>query len=169
MPKVLLFVPCEKVGYDASDQAAVLTGIFQGFTISMIDQPIFTPSTVSILPINRSNADASGERAGGSAPQLIPLKWVVFALYRFAENETGKKYVQLCELVKPDGTVFMSSETTIDVKARFHRNTINVVGFPTDQAGDYNLRLSLAEEGNVLEFKQDYPISVSFTEPEEQQ
>lgn len=153
MPKLLLFVPCDRVSYDAATSAASLIGVFQGFTVAITKEPKHDGSTVSIQQI-----------PPGEAIRGLPIKWAAFALWRRVSDDADKEFTQTCELVMPSGqkSVVMKPLDFRMTKG-FQRNTMNVVNFPVHEAGEYNLRLFLKEKGASGDpvLVAEYPILVT--------
>ena len=143
----MFFVPCERVSLDAQDKMASLLGIIQGFTVTAVTSDL--PQIPIIGAISEDNPK-----------EVIPLRWTVFALWRKVPSDDGKKFVQACELIKPNGKQSFRQELEFEMTATFHRNTHNIFGFPTEEPGDYKLKLFLKED-KEFKFVCEYPIDVS--------
>ena len=140
MPKLYIFVVCEKVIIDQAGVASLI-GLFNKMVVSI-------PEETSEIPANA----------------VAPKEWVVFAGWLYQEEDEGKEYTQNVEIFYPDGSVFIPKQSTkfIMNKSRKIQNVgTQIVGFPLGQQGQYPIRMWLeAGEVSVME-----PVSI-YTETE---
>jgi hypothetical protein len=147
MPKLVLFAPCQHVAFDAVDNSPSLLGLFQGFTVNAVQVTDGAAVQAGAVPANTG----------------IPIRWAAFALWRKAPEDEGKKFVQICELIKPNGESSTKQNITFQMTHTFHRNTTQIQNFPIDQEGEYLLKLFLSEEDSAPTLIAEYPISVKYT------
>jgi len=143
VPKLLSFVPCERVIVSRDDNSLHLVGVMQGFK-AQSTQPFPTDE----------------------APAQVPLRWAVLTLWYKTAGDEGSTYEQKIELVSPSGKVLLSQATEFVMTRRSHRNTTNVFGFPIAGIGDHTLRLSLRASSSGESFQRiaEYPLFVSADE-----
>lgn len=135
MPKLLAFVPCERVLTD------------QGNNVSII----------SIL----SNVAVSVQVPENAA---IPLHWEIFSLWQQEADDAGKTLEQYCELRDPDGRAVLKSVLEFQVTAPSQRNVVTVIGFPiAPRGGEYALVLFLRETNGERKELATFPIIVVVT------
>lgn len=142
MPKLLAFVPCERVIISSDDNSASLITLFAGFKLA-----------------------GEGLKQGtDESPRTLPIRWAAFALwYRLPEDE-GQTYEQKVELVSPSGKVLISQSQEFLMVKTTHRNTGNVFGFPIVGTGEYTLRLFLRKITGGSEFRllAEHPLAIDF-------
>jgi len=148
MPKLLIFVPCERVivsGSEGGDNTASLIAILEGVEV-----------------LKKVPLDAA-----------VPKPWVIFSLWTRSNGDEDKNYEQICDMVAPSGKVAITSTLQFRFALRNHRINVHVNGLPIGEDGTYLLILYLQEVGKP-ETKTEYatfPISVSHElkaeEPEE--
>ncbi len=139
MPKLLLFVPCEKLIVDENGN----------------------PTLVSLL--QNIGLQIKGD---SSVPEdaIAPREWDIVTLWEPAEGEENAKVVQRLDIEYPNGKLFStSSRIEFVLEKRTHRNKIHINGFPVGIAGRYTLKLWLESltpgvDGHPLV---TYPISVT--------
>jgi hypothetical protein len=149
MPKLMLFVPCQHVAFDAIDSSPSLLGLFQGFTVNTVQISDTVASAVAAafeIPVNTG----------------IPIRWAAFALWRRVPEDEGKRFVQICELIKPNGESSTKQSLNFQMTQNFQRNTIHIQNFPIDQEGDYLLKLFLVEEDSSPTLITEYPLTVTY-------
>ncbi len=120
MPKLKLFLSCERAITNSEDNSVSLITVIDGITIPK-------PSD--------SNS-------------VVAVRWDTVATWEKDEQDADKAFEQRTCLVLPDGTETNSAIIKFIVKDTIHRNTVHVFGFPVAQAGIYKLKLYLREEGN---------------------
>lgn len=138
MPRLLVFVPCEKAIVAEEDHAASLIGLLQ-----QINLPLVAGSTVP--------ADA-----------FVPVRWYIFTQwYRQADDE-DKTFEQRTVIEAPDGQQLVETLTPFTMHQEITRNIVNITGFPVGQAGKHNLRLFLREAGKATPWQEidTYPLTV---------
>lgn len=122
MPRLLLFIPCEKAIL-AQDNSVSLINLLETLTVTL-------PGDVkSKLP----------------APLKAPMNWMVFALWEQVPGDENKSYEQILRFVLPDGQIAFEGVEKFEMTQRFIRNIAAIDGVPAGQAGDCRLSLSLRE------------------------
>lgn len=139
MPKLLLFVPCEKAIL-AQDNSVSLINILETFTVTLPEE------VKSKLP----------------APLKAPMNWVVVVLWERVPGDESKSYEQILRFVLPDGQIAFEGVERFEMSQRFMRNIAAIEGVPAGQAGDCRLSLSLREISaqDRLEPIADFPLIV---------
>jgi hypothetical protein len=150
MPKLMLFVPCQHVAYDAADQSPTLIGVFQGFTISL----------VLLQEKSKEITTATIETMTEGTPSAIPIRWAAFAMWRKLPEDGDKTFTQICELLKPNGESSAKQSMTFKMTQNFQRNTVQFHNFPIDQEGDYPLRFFLQEGDGEPRLISEYPVQI---------
>ena len=153
MPKLLLLAPCYRVAYDSKDQRATLIELFQGFEVSVGPISEIGPdSQVSeFYPIGTSN----------TVPTAIPMRWVIFTLWRREPGEENETFVQTCQLKYPNGEVGFTGDVEFTLTKGHHRSTVNVLNFPVHQSGDYIIEVLVRKkDGSLSVFAGSFPILV---------
>jgi hypothetical protein len=143
MPRLLIFVPCDRVIIDVKHKQASLIEVLEAIGVSLTEN----------LP-----EDA-----------LAPLKWSIFTLWRSDKKEEGKVFEQRIEIVSPSGKVTGDHVTPFELQEGKlnHKVRFDVNGFRIGEAGDWIVRLSLREvdSGNKWQHLADYPINVKHEVP----
>lgn len=137
MPKLLAFLPCEKVILDDTKNASLII-VLQGVGV----------------PIGKEGIPKNA---------VAPKEWAVFTLWaRPAPEDVGKTFYQFVQLLLPDGTEFTKSHLEFKMEAgKVHTNRLNVVGFPVGQAGEITLNMWLEEHEAKWTEVYSYPLTVS--------
>jgi hypothetical protein len=145
MPRLIVFVACERVAYDASGHNATIINILEGIQVS-------APSTDEQKP-HQVTIDGGGS---------IPMRWVIFTLWKRMANEESKTFVQSCRLVLPSGKVSLDGAVEFTMATSVHKVVMNIIHFPVAEAGEYVLQLFLREkEEKDAAYITDYPIVVT--------
>ena len=141
MPKILIFVPCDKVIVSEQDNTTSIVSIIEAFNIA-IPEGIDLPEVAS-----------------------IPLTWHVLSFWERLAGEENRHFEQLVELSLPDGKVAFGGSMTLDFKpeSKRFRAVSSIIGFPVSSAGVYLLKLSVREIGqdNAWQPIADYNIYIS--------
>ena len=141
MPRLLVFLPSEKVIIDGLDQTLAILGVLGGIEL---------PAAVQSLPVD----------AG------VPMRWHVLTMWKKEPGDETREFEQRVQLVAPSGRVVVDGTLGFRVTERSHRNRMVVQGFPVYEAGDYILKLSLREAGEaVWRDLAEYPMFVSHVDP----
>jgi len=149
MPSLLLFAPCERVAFDQKDNSASLINVFQGFHVLLIEH---SPDN---LPTSLPGA------AVLVAGNALPIRWVVFSLWRRVDADEGKTFEQICELVSPSGQESFKAKLPFKMTKDFQRNVMNVSKFPIGENGEYSIKLYLSEGGGEPQLMGSYPVSIT--------
>ncbi len=155
MPRLLTFLPCERVAFDAKDSTTTLISIFQGFEIS----------AEKSTEITKGTEDTEPEKV-----TAIPLRWAIFSLWKGTDDEVGRSYEQVCELNTPSGKLSFSINMRFKMTKEFQRNTFNITNFPIVESGDYIAKTALREVGEddkVMDqvlIEASYPIRITHKE-----
>jgi hypothetical protein len=145
MPRLLVFLPAEKVLIDSGDNSLTIVGVLSSIEVGIQKD--------TSLP----------ENAG------VPMQWATITIWRIEDpSEDGVTFQQRVELVSPSGK--RTLESTMDFvlpEGVSHRNRSIMQGFPIGEPGQYTLRLSVRKL-NVDEdwrYVADYPIKLSHRDP----
>lgn len=131
MPRLLVFVPCERVIVSQDDNSATLIALLQSVKL---EAPEEAPDTI-----------------------VAPVSWSAFALwYRLPEDE-GVDYEQRIQLVAPSGKILLEQVTPFRMTKAYHRNTHRSFGLPVAAAGEYILRLSIRRVGDEFNTVSEFP------------
>lgn len=124
MPKLLLFVPCEKVLIDQQGSISIIS-LLQELKVQVAENG----------PTPPANAKAA-------------VKWDVLTIWERTDDDFGKTYEQRIALFEPNGEpTEISAIAPIETEKGSHRNVATIFGFPIGLAGRYALRLWLSENG----------------------
>jgi hypothetical protein len=138
MPKLLLFVPCEKVIIAQDSNTLSLITILQELTINV-------PPDVQI-PENAQ----------------VPMNWCALSLWHQQSGDEEKSYEQRVELCGPEGKVLTSATSQMKISSASHRVIAFFTGFPVGQFGQHTLKLYLREDKEGEERKEvaSFPLTV---------
>ena len=124
MPKLLLFVPCEKVLIDQQSTVSLIS-LFQELKFQVVESG----------PLPPANATAA-------------LKWDVLTMWARTDSDFGKRYEQRITLFNPEGEpTEVSTTALIETEKATHRVVATIFGFPIGSTGRYTLKLWLSEDG----------------------
>lgn len=135
MPRLLLFVPCERVIVGQGDASASLIIILHELQIHT-----------------------------GVAPQnLLQLHhFSVFSQWYKLPEDEGKTFEQRIALTLGSENPVVENVTTFKMTARMHRATVYIPRFPVLKSGEYSLTLSLREQSQAQwQAVGVYPINVT--------
>jgi hypothetical protein len=136
MPRVLLFVPCERVIFGIGDQSASL--------IVIINNLQFHTETIPINAIALS-------------------RFSVFSHWYRSPGDEGKAFEQKVALSYMNEDPVLENITPFQMLMQLHRLVVNFAKFPALKIGEYNLTLSIREQGES-QWPQpvaNYPINVT--------
>lgn|SRR5579871_758471 len=125
MPRLILFVPAERVIIDDQDRSLSLISIMSGVKIQLV----------------RPNE----QPAPGTA---VPLRWSVLSLWKQESNDEGKSFEQRLQLFMPDGSVPFDLTTPFNMREQNYRIRNDVFGFVVSTPGLCRLVVSLREVGH---------------------
>lgn len=140
MPKLVLFVACEKAIYD-QEKSLSLIGIVQELTVQVPE--------MGHLPSPGTSA---------------AFKWDIVSIWASQPDDVGKRFEQRVALLDPQGKqTDVSATLGIEVTGPYHRNLTKVFGFPISSAGRHTLKLWLSENGTeAAEPIAEYHIDVVY-------
>ena len=137
MPRLLVFVPCEKIILDDRGNASLVI-LLQGVGVQL------------------------GKEETIQKNAITPKEWAVFTLWEPIPEDRGKMFDQVIQLLWPDGNEFSRSKLPFRVQeGRTHQNSANIIGFPVGQAGKLTLNMWLEEDSHKVGEVYSYPLSVS--------
>jgi hypothetical protein len=131
-----MFAPCDKVIISQEDNSPSLISILENIHINI---------PVNVAVIN------------------LPYRWQLFTLWKRQPEDEGKIYQQRTHLTLPDGQPTVESTLDFRVVTSTQRIVVNIFGFPVLPSGEYPLKLSLREAGQVDGWKDvaEYPLMVT--------
>jgi hypothetical protein len=141
MPKVLLFVPCEKVIVDRDN------------TLSLI-------SVLETITINIPRSEQANLPKGAA----VPLRWYALSLWRREPEDEGRRYEQRTRFVRDGDDLLPVNVQPIPflVAYKTFRNVVTLNGFPIVPEGECLIRLAIREAGQgIWREVAEYPIYVS--------
>ncbi len=137
MPKLLLFIGCEKVIISQHDNTVSVINILQQLQIGM-------PAEAEIL-----------EQAA------IPLRWCGFSMWYRQPEDEGKRYNQEVVLYAPDGSNLVSARTSFEMQHLTERIVSEFTNFPIKQFGSSILKLYLEENEEEKKEVAQFPLEIS--------
>ena len=149
MPKLLFFLPCERV---IRSQEGLLSFI-----------TIIHEMTINIPPDKEANLPANA---------VVPISWNAVSVWERDESDGERQFEQQVRFILPNGNIPTDVIMPISFQERVNRRQIiiSVDGFPVSPEGRANLILLLREIGGNNEFQEIacYPIYIKRTnEPKE--
>lgn len=138
MPKLLAFLPCDRIIVDSNDNTATLMSIIEQLTIQK--HP-------------KRNDDES---------LIVPQVWSAFSMWLRTSEDEGKVYQVRIHSKHPNGTVTegVVSEP-FPIVARTHRAMFRFSGKWVDQPGEDIIVLSIREQGqDAWNELAEYPILI---------
>lgn len=130
MPKLYIFVTCEKV-IIAKDEQTSLISLFNVMNV--------------MIPTDQTDPIASNA--------VVPKEWVIFTSWEREPQDDGKEYSQIIEILYPDGTHFAKPRDfkfTIPAGKSHYQCTTNVNGFPIGQLGMYTVKMRLERNAETI-------------------
>jgi len=137
LPRLLLFVPCERVLLNQGDNNISLITVLEEIGVSL-------PAPEKVPPDSR-----------------IPANWQILVVWLWEPSEAGKRFEMVCTLVLPDGSSLTPFRAFMERAGRTHRQIVTLRHFPLSKVpGEYVLGLSLREdiEGAPLHKVAEYPF-----------
>jgi hypothetical protein len=143
MPRLLVFLPAEKVVIDSNDNSLAIFGILGGL-----------------------NVPSSGELPEDAG---APMRWNVLAIWKREPSDEGVTYEQRVQLLAPSRRVVVNGFMEFRMTADTQRNRLRVDGFPVAERGEYTLTLSIREAGaETWTESATFPVVISHLIPERQ-
>lgn len=139
MPKLLLFVPCEKPLLGA-DNSLSLINILQSVTTIQTSEDL----------------DDRAKAATGS-------DWYVVAVWQQEPGDGGSRFQQRVTMTDPEGKEHLQTLTEFDMPKLYHRNLGRIHGFPAVRAeGECLLTVSVRNmKDKEWTDKGTYPLKVN--------
>lgn len=140
MPRLLMFAPCDKVIISQEDNSPSLISILENININI---PAFGPNFPRIAN--------------------LPIRWHIFTLWSHVPEDARKLFQQRTQLVLPDGQSKIEQTIEFRMVASTQRNVVGMFGFPVLPPGQYPLRLSLRESGQIDGWNDvaEFPVSIT--------
>ena len=125
MPRLIAFLPAEKVLIDEMENSVSVIGIMSGIKVQILNV---------------------SERAPENA--YVPIRWSILAMWRREPADEGKSYEQRIQLFVPNGeSAFDLSSPPFAMTGLHHRVRSDITGFGVSIPGIYRLVVSLREVG----------------------
>ena len=127
MAKLYIFAVCDKVIVDSSGTASLIS--------------LFNELQVGLMP-----------QTGSLPPDAVaPKEWAVFTSWRKEPEDIGKEYIQVVQILNPDGSIFKEERIkfTFGADKTHHQNTMNTIGFPVGREGTYILKMWLEHDATT--------------------
>lgn len=147
MPRLYAFIVCDKIIIDDAGTASLIS-LFDTVSANI-------PQGVTIPP----NA-------------VAPKEWAIFVAWDWRDEDEGREYTQLVELLYPDNSVFGKRNSVKFAMQRGKRHQIRAhsQGFPIGQVGSYAIKMWLEHNGAEIVPPQSIHINVQHTvAPQSQQ
>lgn len=122
MPRLLLFVACEKV-IISTENTPTLVEIFETLTMGVVG--------VKLL----ENA-------------AFPLKWHAYSMWHGEPADIDGSFEQRCTLKAPSGKLLFDVTMAFRMEKPSHRNSISFPVFPISEPGQHELSAFLRSEGH---------------------
>jgi hypothetical protein len=138
MPKLMAFLPCERVVIDQEDNLMSIVSIIERINVHVSPEVPIPPGVVAF-----SN-------------------WVLVAIWRGIAQEVGKSYEQHLQVIQPGGKIDVDAILPFDMTDIWFKSKIKMQGFPVDTPGDVLLRMSIREAHHDGKWQKagEYPIMV---------
>src|SRR6266478_5197454 len=120
MPRLLAFLPAEKVLIDGEDNSLAIVGLIAGVNIAI-------PLTPDLPP------DAA-----------VPMRWYVVSVWRREPEDEGRIYHQRLRMVGPSRRILIDTLSEFQLTGDSHRVRVLLQGFPISEQGEHILQLSLS-------------------------
>lgn len=121
MPRLLMFVPCERVIIGQGDNSLSLINVLQN------------------IQVNRPSAGLTEIPANAA----IPMQWAIVTVWLKEREDEGIGYTQRVALISPTERILIESITGFAMEKEAHRIANNIVGFPIGESGPHVLKLWL--------------------------
>jgi hypothetical protein len=145
MPKLYVFVTCEKV-IVGQDGKASLIDLFNELTT------FISEDRLTSVPANA----------------VTPKEWAVFTSWEREPQDDGKKYIQEIQVLNPDGTPFgetLSVPFTMPLEKTHHQIVSTFQGFPIGVQGMHSVRMLVKKDGDTVFGPSLIRISVKHSPP----
>ncbi len=150
-PKLLAFLPCEKVIVDMDNNVSLIT-LLQDIKVGIPESP------------DETKANPKGKI-------VAPIKWSVLVLWKRSEDDNVLEYEQKVALFDPAGEASIQAIQPFSFGDKHTaRNIANIIGFPIHEDGVYLLKLWLRRKGDpeTPEPLADYELTVAREQPKGQ-
>ena len=129
MLKPYVFAVCEKVLLDANGVASLIA------LFTQVDAHRLASSTETV-PHNA----------------VVPMSWFVFTSWQHDPEDVGKEFCQVTQILYPDGSIFQEHSEKFEpqIGKTHYQVTLNMLGFPIGQEGNYQVRMKLNQNGATL-------------------
>jgi hypothetical protein len=136
MPRVLIFVPCERVIFGIGDQSSSLIVIINNLQFHTQAVP------TNVVQLSRFS---------------------VFSHWYRSSGDEGKTFEQRVALAYMDENPVLENVTSFQMPEQLHRIVVNFTKFPAMKIGEYALTLSIREQGEAQWSRSlaSYPINVT--------
>lgn len=142
MPKLLLFVPCERVIVEQGSGVFSLISILQEITTTLV------------------TTDAVPENA------MAPNTWHILTVWLRDAADPSQRFEQRVRMENPNGNVVFDFRSDFEMTKDHHRTTGTIHAFPVGLSGQYWLRLSIRQAGQeAWPDVANYPITVVYAPP----
>lgn len=137
MPRLLAFLPCEKILVDDKGNASLI--------------------------VLMQNVGVQVGKEGIPKNAVAPREWNVFTLWQqSAQEDVAKTFRQVIQLVLPDGTEFAKSGVEFKMEeGKLHQNRITVEGMPVGQVGQLTVNMWLEEQTVKWTEVYSHPLKIS--------
>ena len=141
MPRLLLFVACEKVIVDQRTNMISLMSLLQDVNVQI------PPGT----PFPPSNA-------------IIPMQWTIVSIFLAEPGDSGKQFEQRSALVNSNNVTLVHTPVAPFALTEQYRVTSQINGMPVGNAGRLNVKCYLREKGTNAwqEIGEGYPINIKW-------
>lgn len=126
MPKLLFFLPCERVIVSQEGPISLIT-VLEKYIITLSDE----------------------EAANLPGEAVLPVTWNVISMWLREEGDENRQFEQRVQLILPDGRIPTDavSRFTIAASNVRQRNIVQVAGFPISTMGQCKVKILLREAG----------------------
>ena len=139
MPKLLVFVPCEKIILDDRANASLI--------------------------VLMQNLDVQVGAQGIPKNAVTPKEWAVFTVWEWLPDDHGKEFTQIIQVLWPDGSEFKRTAMKFQAgQKRYHQNRLMIIGFPAGQVGQIAVNMWLEEDSRKIGDLYSYFLTVSHGE-----
>ena len=143
MPRLLVFVPCEKV---------------------IISRDENNPTLVAIMSqVGGSVPDEAMAHVSDDKPSGVPFQWSVFTMWYQESGDVGRKFEQVVALRSPSGKELIRATQGFELAKTTHRLYMRFPWFPVE-TGTWSIELFLHEMGTEIPVQPiaTYPIKAKF-------
>jgi hypothetical protein len=138
MPRLLLFVPCEKALIEARNNTLSL--------ISVLSEVRFQRAANEDIPLNAA----------------VPLQWMVVSVWERNADDQTNDFQQLVQLHSPSNRLLLENRSSWRFgNQRFHRVLSQLLAFPIGETGNLTLSISLrSTSSNDWTKVESYPLEL---------